>query len=174
MTEARPTGKKAEKGASLTTYSIRLSESERALLTRVLEARGWTAAHFIRQATLEKAAHIDNTSHFIDKVDFDSWARRLAKQLCEPAVMVGDDESPESGLSHFDDWVNEVAHGYSGHVWGTTEPRPLATSDVAQFREAVYYGGVEFLRRVLDECDRLVVHKRSDLLPPPVDPAKLG
>jgi len=155
---------------NLTTYSIRLAEPERELLSRALKAKGWTATHFIRQAALEKAAHIDNTSQFTE-FDFDRLARRLAKQLCEAEPRFGNDESPESGLSDINA-LREAIPDLTG-LYATTEPPPLTTSDVERLREAVQLGGAEFLRRVLDECDRLVVHQRRDL-PPPIDPAQFA
>jgi uncharacterized protein (DUF1778 family) len=154
---------------NLTTYSIRLGEPERALLTRALKTRGWTATHFIRQATLEKAAHIDNTSQFTE-FDFDRLARRLAKQLCEPEPKYGWDD-PESVLSDISN-LQEAVPAMPG-LYGTTEPPPLTTTDVERLRQAVHFGGAEFLRRILDECDRLVVHQRHDL-PPPIDPAQFA
>ena len=152
---------------NLTTYSIRLGENERALLTKALKAKGWTETHFIRQATLEKAAHVDNTSQFI-QFDFDRLARRLAKQLCEPEPKFGDERDPDYGLADVD--VLRARLDFPG-LYMTTEPPPLTTNDVEQLRQAVHLGGAEFLRRVLDECDRLFVHQRRDL-PPAIDPAQ--
>lgn len=156
---------------NLTTYSIRLGELERALLTRALKVKGWTATHFIRQATLEKAAHVDNTSQFTE-FDFDRLARRLATQLCEPKPMFGDDHPDNSGLVDITG-LREAIPDLPPDLYATTEPPPLTTSDVERLREAVRLGGAEFLRRVLDECDRLVVHQRRDL-PPPIDPAQFA
>jgi len=154
---------------NLTTYSIRLAEPERELLSRALKAKGWTATHFIRQAALEKAAHIDNTSQFTE-FDFDRLARRLAKQLCEPETRFGDYNDAEGGLS--DIKLLRENPGLDG-LYATTEPPPLTNGDVEQLRKAIHLGGAEFLRRVVDECDRLVVHQRRDL-PPPIDPTQFA
>lgn len=153
-----------------TTYSIRLGEAERALLARVLEAKGWTATHFIRQATLEKAAHVDNKGRFT-KFDFDGLARRLAKRLCEPEILLGDSEHPEFPPSPFKGWREEG--DLLPTTYATTEPPPLNGSDVDELRKAVRLGGSEFLQLVLDECDRLMVRHRSDL-PDAVDPSQFS
>lgn len=152
---------------SLTTYSIRLDEAERALLTKALAVKGWTPTRFIRQATLEKAAQIDNTSRFTT-FDFDDLARRLAKQLCEVEVLVGTEEYPEEGPSSFERLKAEIRE--LERSYATTNPPPFTPDDVDRLRHAVKLGGSEFLRRVLEECDRLV--RRVDELPSPVDPTQ--
>lgn len=152
---------------ALTTYSIRLDQSERELLTKALSVKGWTPTHFIRQATLEKAAQVDNTSKFTT-FDFDLFARRLAKQLCQAEARFGSYEDPESGLCSFEqlkDAIPQLEHSYD-----TTEPPPLKAGDVDTLRMAVKLGGSEFLRRVLEECDRIV--KPPNELPSPIDPAQ--
>jgi uncharacterized protein (DUF1778 family) len=158
-------GARGDAAPTLTTYSIRLSESERAHLARALEVKGWTATHFIRQATLEKAAHVANTSRFTT-FDFDHLARWLAKLMCEPPIKIRDPLHPEAELRDVDASAYDQPDPYP-----TTEP--LTRTDIEEVRKAVRLGGTEFLKNVLDECDRLVMHQRVDL-PSPVDPAKLG
>jgi len=152
---------------ALTTYSIRLDQGERELLSKALSVKGWTPTHFIRQATLEKAAQVDNTSKFTT-FDFDLFARRLAKQLCQAEARFGNDEYPESALCSLDQLKSEIRE--LEHVYETTDPPPLKAADVETLRMAVKLGGSEFLRRVLEECDRIV--KAPNELPSPIDPAQ--
>ncbi len=152
---------------SYTTYSIRLIDRDRASLEEALARKGWTATHFIREATIEKAAHIRNTSA-PTSFDFDKLARRLALQLCDPKVLVGVASDPEGGLTSFDAFASSLPQ-LSADLFSTTDPAPLKLADVEEVRRAGRFGGTEFLLRLLDECDRLLVHQRTDL-PAPVDP----
>jgi hypothetical protein len=133
---------------------------------------GWTPTHFVRQATLEKAAHVENTST-PTSFDFDRLARRLATQLCEPAVMIGHDSEPESGLASLDAFLDSLPNDFAKGFFSRFDPSPLKLSDVELIRKAGRLGGAEFLNKLLDECERLVAHQRTDL-PPPVDPSQLG
>ncbi len=153
-----------------TTYCIRLNGAEKALLERALSRKGWTPTHFVRQATLEKAAHVENVST-PNTLDFDGLVRRLAKQLCKPEVMVADKSHPVAEAMSADRFFSE----YSSipNVCAFTEPSPLALKDVEAVRTAGRLGGAEFLNKLLQECERLVAHQRTDL-PPPIDPDRLG
>lgn len=155
-----------------TTYCIRLTPRERGLLLKAIGRLGWTPTRFVRQATLEKAAHVENTST-PKNFDFDRLARRLAAQLCEPVVKIGSNEYPDEGLTDLGSFLaTSSGQSVEDLVW-TTEPSPLTLKDVEQVRKAGHLGGAEFLGKVLDECERLVSHQRTDL-PPPIDPNDLG
>jgi hypothetical protein len=168
MQKKRPGQQQREVPPALTTYSIRLEAAERALLTKALSVKGWKPTHFIRQATLEKAAQVDNTSRFTT-FDFDVLARRLAKQLCQVAVLFWNesDEGPAGpySLEEMKREIPDLERSYE-----TTDPPPLGKVEVDRLRDAVKLGGTEFLRRVLEECDRIV--KSPNELPSPIDPAQ--
>lgn len=162
-------GKDEVGSADFTTYCIRLNGAEKALLERALSRKGWTPTHFVRQATLEKAAHVENVST-PNTFDFDGLVRRLAKQLCEPAVWIGDNYDPETQVPAEEFFAS---NSRGGEPYAFTEPRPLTLKDVEVIRTARRLGGTEFLGQLLQECERLVAYQRTDL-PPPIDPERLG
>jgi hypothetical protein len=85
-------------------------------------------------------------------------------------VRFGNNEYPESGTSSLEELkegIRELEHAYS-----TTDPPPLQAADVEILRKAVNLGGSEFLRKVLEECDRIV--KSPGELPAPIDPAQFA
>ena len=174
MKKSRQKGRATSKAVTvlpdLTTYSIRLNGGERELLTNALSAKGWTPTHFIRQATLEKAAQVDNTSKFT-KFDFESLARRLARQLCQVQAQYWQKSEPAadaSGPYSFEEMQERIPDLEATHE--TIDPPRFAKAEVETLRDAIKLGGTEFLRRVLEECDRIV--KSPDELPSPIDPAQ--
>src|SRR5438270_5009331 len=62
------------------TFSVRLTEEQRDLVTKAAELRGWTPTNLLRIAAVEKAAQIVNTST-LTKLDFRSLAMEIATQL---------------------------------------------------------------------------------------------
>lgn len=175
MAERGGTGRRTGRGSQddSTTYCIRLNPRERELLLQAIGRMGWTPTHFVRQATLEKAAHVENTSA-PKNFDFDRLARRLAAQLCEqPVVKIGHDRYPGDGLTDLRSFLAVSLQQNVEELFWTTEPGPLTLKEVEQVRRAGHLGGAQFLSKVLDECERLVSHQRTDL-PPPVDPDNLG
>ena len=150
----------------MTTYSIRLDDAQRALLAKGLAAKGWNPTHFIRQAALEKAAHIDNTSK-LTSFDFDAMARRVAQQLCDVEVRFRSYNDPDSEPFSFD----ALKDGADlEQCYPTTYPLSLEAEEVQILRQAIKLGGLEFLRKVVEECDRIV--RNENELPAPIDPAQ--
>ena len=64
---------------SLTTFSIRLNDEQRDLLLKAAALRGWTPTGLVRIATIERAAHIVNTSEQ-KSIDFKGLAADLARR----------------------------------------------------------------------------------------------
>lgn len=159
---------------STVTFSIRLTASERSLLADAAKFKGWTTTYLIKQAAVERAAHIINIATPRD-FEFELLARRLAKHLCDPEIRVtsdypGADEPFTTGIKEHlktesardgEQLGEEVYHSHS-----CPSIVPLS-----KLRDATRLGGVEFVARVLDECDRLSGDSAG--LPAPIDPSKL-
>lgn len=149
-----------ESTASVTTYSIRLTERDRRILEEALEVTGWTPTHFITRATLERAAHLANTRK-PKNLDFDKLARRLALQLCDPEI---------GGRDIVTDAVVDLSGDSFDRISFFTNTS-LAEHDVTELARASNFGGAEFLAKIIDECRRLVVNRAT--LPEPIDPTNL-
>ena len=152
---------------STVTFSIRLTSSERELLANAAKFKGWTTTSLIKQAAIERAAHIVNLAT-PRSFEFESLARRLARHLCDPDIKVTHHDFPELPPVKITDLVveeNGATLGENHHVFCDGLVRP------AQLRDATRLGGVEFVTRVLDECERLSAN--STTLPAPIDPAKV-
>ncbi len=158
---AKSNEKHADPDETFTTFSIRLGARETALLREAMEQKGWTAANFIRRATLDRAAHIMNTSRHTE-IDFEGWARRLAAQLCVPEVIMTCDDDLERTPMGPPLLINEVPYSFETR-------NQLEVEDVARLREAIHRGGAELLTRMLAECDRLRPGKKAIT----IDPEKL-
>src|SRR5262249_25968751 len=72
-----------EQQKDTTTFSIRLTEPERDRVTKAAQLKGWTPTNFVRTATLEKAAHVLNTSQ-VTNFNFKRLANTVAEHLCGP------------------------------------------------------------------------------------------
>lgn len=153
--------------ASTVTFSVRLTSSERALLADAAKFKGWTTTNLIKQAAIERAAHIINMAT-PRNFEFESLARLLAHHLSDPEIMISSEDDPEGAGERLKDFLEHVAQRL--RVRGF---RTLCESAVplSKLREAARLGGVEFVARVLDEWDRLSASSAS--LPAPIDPAKL-
>lgn len=154
-----------------TSFSIRLTERQRELLARAAELRGWTMTNLIKQAAIDRAAHIINTSD-VNRVDFKDIAREIATQVFakrslrtlgasgyqEVLVAVGDISSVP--LESATDYVE---------VW----PWNMPSEFLSQLEEAARYGGVEFLNELVTACNELLKRSNPRDLPEPVDPNSL-
>jgi uncharacterized protein (DUF1778 family) len=153
------------------TFSVRLSEAQKDLITKAAELRGWTPTNLLRVAALEKAAYIVNTST-LTKVDFKSLAATVSNQIFAPRLcrVVGQ--------------YGEVVHGFAveslnrDEPWGADEhpvevsPWSMPSSFVEEFKEAARFGGTEFLELILAFSED-IVSRTERILPNPIDPTKL-
>ena len=167
---AKKRTKPADPKVGFTTYCIRLTQSEKELFEKALATTGSIPTRFIRNATLERAAHIENTST-PTSFPFDRLARRLAEQLCEPRILVGNESDVPIPIDRFfEQFAQELV---SPGTYALTDPPSLGFDDISRLRDAVRLGGAEFLSKIVDYCDQLQGDQRPNL-PPPIDPANLG
>jgi uncharacterized protein (DUF1778 family) len=171
-TSRKLAGEKRRKQDAFTTYCVRLSATERDLLEKALTASGWIPTRFIRQAVLDRAAHVVNLNTRTS-FPFELIARRLAQQLCKPKVLIGEEKYPEAALTDVELFLDSLPNEIGGRgVYAVTEPPPLTVAEAAQLRDAFRLGGAEFHAKVSEYCDQLLAEQRTDL-PSPIDPASL-
>lgn len=143
--------------ATSATYSARFDDGQRQLLEQAANLQGQSVAHFIRLASLEKAAHVLNTGA-PTRFDFHGVAARLAEQLVRPkAHFFGPlrEELQEADVESLEDV--------------TVETDSYSSDDLAEIARAIELGGAEFWRMVYAGCiSRLA--PGSQTLPEPVDP----
>lgn len=144
-----------------TTFSIRLTDEQRDLLVQAAELRGWTPTSLVRTATLEKAAHILNTSR-PTKFNIRALASLIADQLFKPRAVY---QETDHGA-----WIElDTAPPFTGNPPVRVEPSQLTRETLEELDRAARFGGGEFLNLTLEFCRALTVSERSDL-PDPVDP----
>ena len=83
MNTADPNGAQVEEPKGTVSFSLRLTEKQRDLLARAAEKRGWSLSSLLKNAGLEKAVHILNTSA-PNKIDFRGTAEEIARQVFTP------------------------------------------------------------------------------------------
>lgn len=131
-------------------FSVRLTTEEHELLKRAAALRGWTPTNLIRTATLERAAHILNTSR-VTTFNFKGLAVRLADQLFKPRTVPSEfEDAPEGFLQ-------------------TTTVEALPVDVLSELRKAARLGGGEFLTQILEYCEGLTASRRVDV-PHPIEP----
>lgn len=145
-------------------FSVRLTTEEHERLKNAAAARGWTPTNLIRTATLERAAHILNTSR-VTTFNFKGLAVKLADQLFNPRrvpVKYSDEEwNPCPAGCDWDalqDWLPQEV---------VAEALPIDV--LPELRKAVRLGGGEFLGQILEYCEGLTAPKRLDV-PEPIEP----
>lgn len=152
-------------------YSVRLTDRERALVFEAARIKNWTATSLIKHSAVERAAHIVNTTR-PNTFKFADRARVLAKLLSKPEPVVSfADEHPGSPGSPVGEFFNDFFDSHpeaSPTIW----PRPADLEQLREIRRAVELGGTEFVMQILVECERLLTEDRPDL-PAPIDPANL-
>lgn len=148
-----------------TTFSIRLTDEQRDRVMRAAQLKGWTPTSLIRTATLERAAHIINTSQ-ITRPNLKALALMAARQLFEFRTY-------QRALT-FDE-ITEV-----DQLQGGDDPPsiiipvvPLPIEVLAQIKRAAYLGGSEFLNLIVEYSEVLQASDRDDL-PDAVDPGTTG
>ena len=140
--------------------STRLSEAQKQWVEEAAKLKGWTPANFIRQAAVEKAVHLLNISRR-NKFDFDSTAAMVAKQLCEPEILVEDENGREQ-------IADDEFHDHMQPMSVSTER--ISTKTLHALNEAVRLGGAEFMATVLDRCTRILGPASGTELPDPIEP----
>lgn len=171
-TPVQGAGKERLDRASTVTFSIRLTASERSLLADAAKFKGWTTTYLIKQAAVERAAHIINIAT-PRNFEFELLARRLAKHLCDPEIDVVShhtDEPHTEKLEQFLKLESDRIRQEQGETVSFWHSCPSIVP-LSKLRDATRLGGAEFVARVLDECDRLSNDKAG--LPAPIDPSKL-
>lgn len=158
-------------GRATVSFSVRLTEKQKELLEQAAKIRGWTMTSLLKNAALEKAGHIINTSTTTN-LDFKGLARKIADQVfAERTCRVADWKAQQlvegyalEDISGLPDWVgieNPV------QVW----PWKMTSGFLDELRRATRYGGVEFLSLVLDASEEITNRNQSHLLPAPIDPS---
>jgi hypothetical protein len=159
-----------------TTFSVRLTDQQSDLIRRAAEIRGWSPTALIRNAALERAAHIFNTSR-PNQFDFWGLAQSLAETLFKNRnyrFIVGDSEDPE--FERPVDDINKVFAEMGATTLACVEAEPdrLGASALGEISRALRLGGAEFLRMVVERCEAMTASERKSELREPVDPASLG
>jgi len=154
-------GQEAVGPESMTTFSVRLTEEQRDLVTRAAQLRGWTPTNLIRTATLERAAHLVNTSR-ITKFDFKGLASDVAQRLFEPRIVTHHLSREEMEI---------LLHDHPDAPAVIDVPvQPLPIDTLFQLKRAARLGGSEFVNLIIEFAEGLTASQRADL-PDPIDPA---
>ncbi len=151
---------------NLTTFSIRLNDQQRHLLERAASLRGWTSTNLVRVATIERAAHIVNTSE-LKQTDFKGFAADLAKWLFERRRV--DHMLSRADLANLN---HQADIDESGVAVLPYDIEPMPVREVARLKRAAQLGGAEFVGLMVEFAESLTASDRTDL-ERPVDPAEL-
>lgn len=167
-----------ESSPGLMTYSVRFTESERALLASASALKSWTPTNLVRQAALEWAAAIVNNSA---QPSFKRLALILAEQAARPRFYViratdFEDADADAGVLprafkfrvSEDELANLQANAYCANravnIEGVEPETPQLPADVtAEINKASKYGGVEFLRSFIAYNEGLAAPEKVDV-----------
>ncbi len=148
-------------------FSVRLTDKERDLLSRAAEKRSWTLTNLLKKAALEKAVHILNTSA-PNRVDFRGTAEKIAGQVFTPRsgrTIALNGEIVRAEM------VEDIAYAFSEQIHNAVEVSQSEKPPdfLSQIRDAARYGGTEFLDLIIEESEAITSrHERN--LPDPIDP----
>jgi len=172
-----PNEREAEEPKGTVSFSVRLTEKQRDLLSRAAEKRGWTLTNLLKNAALERAIHILNTSA-PNRIDFRATAEELARQVFTPRKvrMISNELTPVDAevYEHIEAAIADQArYGSPDGARYVVEVSPLEMSPefLAQIRDAARYGGTEFLDLIIQASEALTTNKRN--LPDPIDPSSV-
>lgn len=152
-------------------FSVRLTEKQRDLLTRAAERRGWSLTSLLKNAALEKAVHILNTSA-PNKVDFRGTAEEIARQVFTPRsrrTVAGDGSPvPADTCEHLDE-----AYSYPSEHPFEVSPWHRPPDFLADIRDAARFGGTEFLELIIQASEEITTRSQRNVLklPDPIDPS---
>ena len=158
------TEREVEEPKGTISFSVRLTEKQRDLLSRAAEKRSWSLSSLLKNAALEKAVHILNTAA-PSRVDFRGTAEEVARQIFTPrsGLAVGSDGEPvaavlyariEEGIAERDPHAIEVS------------PSQVSPDFLSQVRDAARYGGTEFLDLIVQASEALTTRNEGNLPDP--------
>ncbi len=161
-----PTQRKSRKQADVedaasVTFSTRFSQEQRDRIVEAAAVRGWSPANLMRVATLEKAAHILNTSKQT-KFDFKGLAHQIAVQLSSPEAKVFAHEGEYPAQVDLEEIVGPG-------VTASVQADCLSLSVLSHLKRAAQLGGSEFLALVIENWEGLTASENKDL-PEPINP----
>ena len=150
-------------------FSVRLTKRQRDLLARAAEKRGWSLTSLLKNAGLEKAVHILNTSA-TNRVDFRATAEEIANAIFAPR---SGRELDGGGAPVPRDLCGSLEEARAMGDVDSVEVSPWHKPPefLLQIREAVRYGGTEFLDLIVRASDAIT--SRQGNLADPIDPGSI-
>lgn len=158
-------------------FSVRLTKKERDLLSRAAERRGWKLTNLLKNAALEKAVHILNTSA-LNRVDFRGTAEEIARQLFAPRSVqklperMGDEPIPCELYPSVEAGITEAIMATQHHHGVAVSPWYPPPEFLVQIRDAVRYGGTEFLDLIVQASEAITTRNKGNLADP-IDPSSI-
>ena len=151
--------------ASGTSYSTRLEPRQRELIDKAAAIAGCSAAKFIRDAAVTRAAHVVNADGSAS-APLRHLAAVVGRQLVDPSLAEiwrinhpeADNETrieysfSELGTSNGrrERHYQSEYLSHEGYSLGRTEPVALSKNDLNQLRTALETSGMEFVRMLLE------------------------
>ena len=169
LKKPKPKEKQGQESGSIT-FSTRFTEEQRDRVVAAAEIRGWTPSNLMRVATIEKAAHILNTSRKT-KFDIERLVSRVVQQLMAPGATTCGPVDQTDQLSRaqveelLDDALDAGPEG-SGHK---AFLNALSQDEIDLLKQGARLGGAELLNMIIQACESLATPDRKDL-PEPIDP----
>jgi hypothetical protein len=151
-------------------FSVRLTEKQRDLLSRAAEKRGWTLTSLLKNAALEKAVHILNTSA-PNRIDFRGTAEEIARQVFTPRTGYTLDGDGEAVHVQFYERLEEFREDPPPNPVELA-PWPPQPQFLQDLREAARYGGTEFLYLIIQASEEITTRNEPGL-PDPIDPSSV-
>jgi hypothetical protein len=152
-------------------FSIRLTEKQRELLSKAAEAKGWTITNLLKNAAIEKAAFILNTAG-PSRIDFRGVAQKIVTQVFGTRTARVPDTNGQpiwaQPFESFDDEDNLERYVYPVEI----SPWEASPEFVNEMRDAARFGGTEFLNLLIDAAEP-VAARGERKLPDPIDPSEL-
>lgn len=161
------TKREVEEPKGTISFSVRLTEKQRDLLARAAEKRGWSLSSLLKNAALEKAVHILNTSA-PNRIDFRQTAEEIARQLFAPRsgqTLDGNREPVPVYLTSLE-WA--LMEQDFDPIPVEVSPGPPPREFLTDVRDAARYGGTEFLDLIVQASEAITT--RQGNLPDPIDP----
>ncbi len=152
-------------------FSVRLTKRERDLLRDAAKKRARSLTSLLKNAALEKAVHILNTSA-PNRLDFRGTAEEIARQLFAPQSVQRPDERGESAIpcELYASVEAVIAAGDpNGVAMSPWRPPP---EFLVQIRDAVRYGGTEFLDLIVQASEAITTRNDGNL-PDSIDPSSI-
>ena len=152
-------------------FSVRLTEKQRDLLGRAAEKRGWSLSSLLKNAALEKAVHILNTS-VPNRIDFRQTAEEIARQLFAPRSGQALDGAGEPVPVYLTSLEWALANRDFDPIPVEVSPGPPPPEFLADVRDAARFGGTEFLDLIVQAAEAITTRNKPDL-PDPIDPSSI-